>query len=229
MTVETGTTISELKSNWTLGGDGATEGQAHLRIIKSILQTQFPGVGGLGFAIPITATEAEINFLDGVAANIQDALDALTASATSIGGSLNAPSGTRMVFFQDSAPAGWTQDVTYNDYTLRVVSGVGGGSGGTDSPFTTDMTHTHETTGHALTEAEMPSHNHTILTCSDSNTVVVNGPFKNISVGAGSDPLVDGSAISNAGSGAAHDHGTTGTGNLTFAPLYLNSIIGVKD
>ena len=41
------------------------------------------------------------------------------------------PSGTVMVFFQVSAPTGWTQVVTQNDKALRVVSGSGGGTGGT--------------------------------------------------------------------------------------------------
>ena len=229
MTVETGTTISALKSNWPLPGDLTNQGDAHIRLIKSVLQSQFPGVGGLGFAVPITATEAEINFLDGVAENIQAALDALTASATAIGGALNAPAGTRMIFFQAAAPVGWTQDVTYNDYTLRIVSGVGGGSGGTDSPFTADMSHTHTTSAHALTISEMPVHSHTLLTCSDSNGVVVNSAGKRVSVGSASELLTDTANIGFTGASVPHSHGPTGVGNLTFTPLYINSIIGVKD
>jgi hypothetical protein len=229
MSVETATTISELTSNWPLPGDLTNQGDAHIRLIKSVLQSQFPGADGLGFATPITATEAEINFLDGVAANIQAALDALTASATAIGGALNAPAGTRMIFFQAAAPVGWTQDVTYNDYTLRIVAGVGGGTGGTDSPFTTDLSHTHTTSGHALTEAEMPSHTHMLSTCADTNSVVGNTPDKLLSVGNGSGPLSSSSSVASSGAGQPHEHGDTGAGNLTFAPLYINSIIGVKD
>ena len=41
------------------------------------------------------------------------------------------PSGTVMVFFQASAPTNWTQVATQNDKALRVVSGSGGGTGGT--------------------------------------------------------------------------------------------------
>ena len=40
-------------------------------------------------------------------------------------GNLVAPSGTKMTFFQASAPTNWTQDVTNNDKALRVVSGNG--------------------------------------------------------------------------------------------------------
>lgn len=41
------------------------------------------------------------------------------------------PAGTVMLFFQGSPPTGWTQVTTQNDKALRVVSGAGGGAGGT--------------------------------------------------------------------------------------------------
>lgn len=40
------------------------------------------------------------------------------------------PSGTDMLFFQAAAPTGWTQITTQNNKALRVVSGTGGGTGG---------------------------------------------------------------------------------------------------
>lgn len=63
------------------------------------------------------------------------------------------PSGTVMVFFQSAAPTGWTQNTSHNDKALRVVSGTGGGNGGstaftscwaaTSSGSTNLGTHTH--------------------------------------------------------------------------------------
>ena len=41
--------------------------------------------------------------------------------------------GTTLLFYQSSAPTGWTQVTTQNDKALRVVSGTGGGSGGSTS------------------------------------------------------------------------------------------------
>ena len=41
------------------------------------------------------------------------------------------PSGTSMLFMQAAAPTGWTKSVTHNNKALRIVSGTGGGSGGT--------------------------------------------------------------------------------------------------
>lgn len=40
------------------------------------------------------------------------------------------PSGTTMLFAQAAAPVGWTKLTTHNNKALRVVSGTGGGSGG---------------------------------------------------------------------------------------------------
>ena len=40
------------------------------------------------------------------------------------------PSGSVMLFAQSSAPSGWTKSTSHNNKALRVVSGSGGGSGG---------------------------------------------------------------------------------------------------
>ncbi len=66
-----------------------------------------------------------------------------------------------MVFFQAAAPTGWTQDVTHNDKALRVVSGAGGGSGGTNA-FSTNLTHTH-------TIASSGTHSHGV------NSITISG------------------------------------------------------
>jgi hypothetical protein len=61
------------------------------------------------------------------------------------------PVGTTLLFYQTAAPTGWTKVTTHNDKALRVVSGDGGGSGGTNtfsSTFTSNravplLAHTH--------------------------------------------------------------------------------------
>jgi hypothetical protein len=40
---------------------------------------------------------------------------------------------TAWTFYQNTTPTGWTKVTTHNDKSLRVVSGAGGGSGGTNS------------------------------------------------------------------------------------------------
>jgi len=68
MGLETGTTISQLDATWPLGGDQKSQGDNHVRLIKSVLKTQFPGAGGLGLNVPIIATESDLNALSSRAA-----------------------------------------------------------------------------------------------------------------------------------------------------------------
>jgi hypothetical protein len=138
------------------------------------------------------------------------------------------PAGTVMVFYQASAPTGWTQSTAHNNKALRVVSGTGGGTGGThglSSPPSTSHTHTgpshtHSTPSHShthtlsagahtLSTAQMPSHSHTY-------TVYQSGHYPNYGVqGAGPGSSVYGFAgnISTAstGSGSSHSHSLAGS------------------
>ena len=75
MPLETGTTLADLDRTYPLAGDPTSQGDDHLRLLKSILKDQFPGSGGDGFSKTIVATEDEINSLTGVTGNIQGQLD----------------------------------------------------------------------------------------------------------------------------------------------------------
>ena len=80
------------------------------------------------------------------------------------------PDNTAMFFFQSSAPTHWVKSTSHNDKMLRVVSGTGGGSGGSIS-FTTFTGRTYSTpwssnssTGnHTLSENRIPSHSHSTM------------------------------------------------------------------
>lgn len=228
MPLESGTTISSLDLLWPLSSDLVLSGDDHLRLIKAVLKAQFPGVGGDGFAIAITATEAEINYLSGVTSNIQTQIDAITASTA-----LVAPAGTALVFYQAAPPTGWTQQVANNDAMLRVVSSAGAGTGGTDSPITfTVADHLHTTAAHTLTTAEMPSHTHQQIGSGqdwDQSGVQTSRPY-NSSTNAGAGGTTNCEFTLSAGSGGSHTHGDTSTvsGN-TFAPKYINVITATKD
>ena len=63
MGLETGSTISSFITSNPTSSDPVNQGDDHLRLIKSVLQAQFPGTGGLGYTTAITATEAELNSL----------------------------------------------------------------------------------------------------------------------------------------------------------------------
>ena len=76
---------------------------------------------------------------------------------------------TAWLFYQSSAPTGWTKDSSHNDKALRLISGTGGGSGGTNS-FSTVMGNfniggsfsipTNSTGDTSITLAQTAIHNH---------------------------------------------------------------------
>lgn len=78
-------------------------------------------------------------------------VDAMVASGSNI---VFFPSATKLVFFQPVAPTGWTQIVTQTDKALRVVSGAGGGFGGSLALSSANVGN------HTLTIGETPSHAH---------------------------------------------------------------------
>lgn len=140
------------------------------------------------------------------------------------------PNGTKVLFYQASVPTGYVQDVSTNDRMLRVVSGTGGGSGGNWSMSGLSID------GHALTIAEMPSHNHGGGNHShfmytgfgdnnNDNNEPPAGSNGNITNGTNQYTSSSGNVISTQGSDNAHTHGIT---NSSWRPSYLDVIIGTR-
>ena len=63
--------IDDLNSSNPAAGDNVSEGDDHIRGIKNVLKTTFPSIDGA-----ITATDTELNYVDGVTSAIQTQLDA---------------------------------------------------------------------------------------------------------------------------------------------------------
>ena len=54
MPLETGTKISDLNANWPLGSDPKSQGDDHIRLIKTVLQNDAATVGDLDDYLPLT-------------------------------------------------------------------------------------------------------------------------------------------------------------------------------
>ena len=67
--------IDDLNSSNPAAGDNVSEGDDHIRGIKNVLKTTFPSIDGA-----ITATDTELNYVDGVTSAVQTQLDAITAN-----------------------------------------------------------------------------------------------------------------------------------------------------
>jgi hypothetical protein len=78
MTVEVATHLDDLNTALPLGTNARSEGDDHIRLLKSVLQTDFPAISGA-----ITASQDEINVLDGVTAGTVTASKALVVDSNS--------------------------------------------------------------------------------------------------------------------------------------------------
>ena len=87
MPVEAATYIGDFDLSSPRDNELVREGDNHIRDVlkKAIVQT-FPGAGKKGFAKEITATEDEINHLDGVTDNIQEQFKAITNTYVEVDG-----------------------------------------------------------------------------------------------------------------------------------------------
>lgn len=144
----------------------------------------------------------------------------------------NIPAGTVMVFYQSAAPTGWTQVATQNNKALRVVSGAGGGSGGThglSSPPSTSHSHSHNLSGAAttLSISQMPSHTHTVWGGSVNNAAGGDNVGVRLHNGTGAPPS------GATGGGGSHYHNMSGNISsdtpTAFAPQYIDVIICSKN
>jgi hypothetical protein len=141
-----------------------------------------------------------------------------TASWQDAGGG-GLPSGTKLVFYQASAPTDWTKDTSQNNKGLRVVSGTGGGTGGTAD--WTSPAHSLSAGAHTTSIAEMPSHNHMIMSIYSGVHNVNSYP----TVGGWNIGTV-GQYTESKGGGGSHSHSLSGS--IT-TPKYIDVIICTKD
>jgi hypothetical protein len=116
VTVETATYISDLNATYPASGDARSEGDDHLRLLKSTVKATFPNISGA-----VTPTHTELNYVDGVTSAIQTQLDAKAAS-TSVGLVLitatDITSATAAVDFTSGISS------TYDEYELHIINAV---------------------------------------------------------------------------------------------------------
>ena len=74
MALESATYISDLVLTNPAAGDNVSAGDDHLRLLKAVLQATFPYVTGA-----ITATNTELNYVDGVTSSIQTQINSISS------------------------------------------------------------------------------------------------------------------------------------------------------
>ncbi len=76
MTVETATYPPQFNTTWPQSADMVSEGDDHIRLVKTVVKTTFPNVTGA-----ISASHIEINYLVGVTSGVQGQINAKGAIA----------------------------------------------------------------------------------------------------------------------------------------------------
>lgn len=157
------------------------------------------------------------------------------------------PFGSKMLFFMSSPPIGWTQAATQNNKALRIVSGTGGGSGGTHAMGTPlNTSHGHTISSHAGHNHTSGAHRHDMDVYNDGTQfqpsinvrarqfLVATGGVLRVTNGSAVSQSVIKGRTDKSGSGIttstsfSHDH-LTGAAGPTIDILYVDVIEATKD
>lgn len=138
-------------SNWKKtepkGNEGISRGAYRIREAKDALQTAMEvehtwpgGIHKFPYGNGVAGYEGRWRYN-----NVTQSIERYTSGAWgAITAPQSIPSGTKMLFFQASAPSGWTQDTSFgNDEFLRVISSGSISSGGTWGTTTDTLTDVH--------------------------------------------------------------------------------------
>jgi len=132
MGLETATYISQLTATNPTASDPVSQGDDHLRLIKSVLQSQFTTLG----AAAVTTTAAELNLLDGVTSVVYTAGDGLDLTGQAFSTDLMSNGGLEIQSTELSVAQGISQydvpqfaaSVVDNDFLRIATTSVEGRS-----------------------------------------------------------------------------------------------------
>ena len=209
MTVESASFISGLNASYPPGSDSISEGDDHLRLIKTVLKATLPNadeaINGVhtGTTAPTPTSAGQLWFDTSGTGELKVRNKADSAFSSVDTTSAVVPTGIITMWYGSigAIPSGWTLcDGTGSTPDLRDRFIVGAGTGGS---YAVDATGGSTTSGaHTLTTAEIPSHTHSYL----------QRGFTKANPGSGSQDFSDEGGSQNTGStggGGAHSHAAT--------------------
>lgn len=177
-----------------------------------------PYFTGSGTAAVTTITAAARALLDDADAASMRVTLGIPATAAAV-----IPAGAVTDWFMSAAPTGWTKLTSQNNKALRIVSGTGGGSGGSVD-FTTAFASkavTGSNSATTLTTSQIPSHTHTYERTFTGAGNGLGGSAPYITTGSST-------ASGSTGGSLSHNHTFTGTA-INMAVQYIDMILASKD
>jgi hypothetical protein len=187
------------------------------------------------FAVTVTNGVAGVVVLQGTRVT----LIADGTNGVRIASSSGFETGVAIIFAMAAAPIGWTKITAVNNSALRLVSGAGGVTGGSQD-FTTafqSQTPTGIVGGTALSISQMPLHGHPVNAFTGGATDFgaaglglwgAGPPYEVKDAFTGTPTATVGQTIGGAGGGQSHDHSWTGNA-INLAVKYLDVIHATKD
>ena len=151
-------------------------------------------------------------------------------SASGIQSGVVLPSGTISLYYQASAPTGWTQITSLNDYDLRLVSSGGGTTGGTTAYSSVFVNQTPTISGGSisattLSTAQIPAHSHS-TTFYQNNAC---GSFATSNQGAALGPYSVSTDSQGGGGSHTHSISSLSSSSVTLNVRYANIILCSKN
>jgi hypothetical protein len=213
-------------------GDYFVAAITNAALSESVANPTLSAIGGLETAankLPYFTGVSQVATADitDFARTLLDDPDAVTMRNTLGAAGQAFPAGTSMIFFNASAPVGWTHVTGGIDHALRVVSGggVGGTYGGSGNTFTNAFK-SHSVTGTVgtttLTTAQMPWHTHAVSSARKGTASGFDGGYF-LHTLDGLNATTQGS-----GGGGGHNHSFSGTA-INLSVFYLNVIVATKN
>ena len=170
MALESATYVSGLVDSNPSGSDSISQGDDHLKLIKSVLQSTLPNAnaalnGVHTGAVEPTSTSAGQLWFDTSGAGVLKVRDKADSAYDDVDTTSTAlPTGIISLWYGSiaSIPSGWSLcDGSGSTPDLRDRFVVGAGTGGS---YAVDATGGSTTSGaHTLLTAEIPAHTHTVL------------------------------------------------------------------
>ncbi len=164
MGIETAATINQLNPAWPLDTDLINEGDNHIRMLKTMLKSQFPGINTNGFNAIILAYETELNYLSTLTSNVQTQLDNLNTKNVPIG-TIIMWSGTFVTIpanYQLADGSNGTPNLSANFIFTTSDLTKTGNTGGTNNTSVISHTHDFSHTHADVTTTTDGIHNHSL-------------------------------------------------------------------
>jgi microcystin-dependent protein len=217
MGLEAATYINQLVVSNPAGTDDRSQGDDHIRLIKSTLKNTFPNVDGA-----VTVTDEQLNSI-GQPGNLNfPGMIVMWSGAIA-----NIPAGWKLCNGVGAISNGNPVPNLSNRFIIGSITNSGGTYNVGNTGGSANIVVTGSTNGHALTVNQLPAHNHDLWSLESSAVPLDGGMGLSKASSSQGAQLMGGTG--NTGGGATHSHGLNVTLTNANIPPYFALAFIIKD